>query len=347
MLSRETQLVSISTSTIFRFFAVVLGLAALYLVRDIIFSLFFAVIVASAIEPSIEWLRRRKIARILGVIIIYTAFVLLAAFLMYLVLPLMLDELRIAAAKFTELQNQLLAGIRQIGGPTLDPFITENTDFFFRIPLQYLQIFVNGASAAGGQIFGGLFSVILIFVFSFYLAMQEKGVEGFLRMVTPLKYEPYALDLWKRSQQKLGRWLRAQMLLGAVVGVFIFIGLTMLGVEQAFFLGLLAAILEIIPIAGPILAAIPAVIIAFLISPILGVSVIALFLVVQQVESHVIVPVVMKKAVGLSPLVVVAALLIGAKLGGIFGILLAIPLTTVFAELLSDWEKKKRTLIPE
>lgn len=347
MLSRETQLVSISTSTIFRFFAVVLGLAALYLVRDIIFSLFFAVIVASAVEPSIEWLKRRGVARILGVIMMYTAFALLTAFLMYLILPLMLDELRIAATTFTKLQNQLLIGVRQLGGLTLGSFLTENTDLLFRMPLQYFQTFMKGASAASGHIFGGIFSVGLIFVFSFYLAMQEKGVEGFLKMVTPLTYEPYALDLWKRSQQKLGRWLRAQMLLGAVVGVFIFIGLTMLGIEQAFFLGLLAAIFEIIPIAGPILAAIPAVIIAFLISPFLGVSVIALFLVVQQVESHVIVPVVMKKAVGLSPLVVVAALLIGAKLGGIFGILLAIPLTTVFAELLSDWEKKKRTLIPE
>ncbi|MDP3769528.1 MAG: AI-2E family transporter [bacterium] len=347
MLSSDVQRIHISTSTIFRFFAVILGLVALYLVRDIVFSLIFAVIVASAVEPSIEWLKRRGIARILGVIIIYTAFALLVAFLMYLVLPLMVDELRIAATTFTKLQKQLLMGVRQLSGPALGSFFTENVDLFSRMPLQYLQVFTKGATAVGSQIFGGIFSLGLIFVFSFYLATQEKGIEGFLKMVTPLRYEPYALDLWKRSQQKLGRWLRAQMLLGAVVGVFIFIGLTILGVEQAFLLAILAGMFEIIPVVGPILAAVPAVIIAFLISPILGVSTIMLFLVVQQVESHVIVPIVMKKAVGLSPLVVVVALLVGVKIGGIFGILLAVPLTTIFAELLNDWEKKKRTLIPE
>ena len=347
MLSREIQRVSISTSTIFRFFAVIVGLAALYVVRDVIFSLIFAVIIASAVEPSIEWLKRRRIPRILGVIMIYVGFLMLAALLVYLVLPLMLDELHIAATTFTKLQKQLVIGVRQVGGFTLGSLFADNADVFLRVPLQYVDMFTKGASAVGGQIFGGIFSIGLIFVFSFYLATQERGIESFLKMVTPLKYEPYALDLWKRSQQKLGRWLRAQMLLAAMIGVFTFIGLTMLGVEQAFLLALLAAMFEIIPVVGPILAGIPAVVIGFLISPIIGISVLALYVVVQQTESHVIVPVVMKKAVGLSPLVVVAALLVGFKLGGIFGILLAVPMTTVFAELLGDWEKKKRTLIPE
>lgn len=331
----------------FRFLAILLGLAALFIVRDIVFSLIFAVIVASAVEPSIAWIKKRGVGRILGVVIIYAAFLMLAGFFLYLILPFMIDELRIAASTFTGLQRQIVAGIQETGGLALGSFFTENADALLKIPFQYITAFGQTALISGGRVFSGIFTFILIFVFSFYLAAQEQGIINFLRMVTPLKHEPYVLDLWDRSQKKLGRWLRAQMLLGAIVGVFIFIGLTMLGVEQALLLAVITAVFEIIPVVGPILAAIPAIIIGFLVSPIIGISIIVLYVVVQQVESHIIVPVIMKKAVGLSPLVVVVALLVGAKLGGIFGILLAVPVTTVFAELLNDWERKKRTLIPE
>ena len=346
MLSREIQRVNISTSTIFRFFAVILGLAVLFIIRDIIFSLIFAVIIASAVEPSIEWMKKRGIGRILAVVIIYTVFVVLITFLVYLVFPLVVDELHVATTGLAKIERQIVIGVKQTGGTALGSFVSDNADILLKVPLEYLGALSQSAATTGNQVFRSLFTTLLIFVFSFYLGTQEKGIETFLRMITPLKYEPYAIDLWRRSQGKLGRWLRAQMLLGAIVGVFIFIGLTMLGVQQALLFAAIAAVFEIIPVAGPILAAIPAVITGFLVSPIIGVSIIALFIVVQQTESHVIVPVVMKKAVGLSPLVVVVAILIGARLGGIFGLLLAVPVTTVFAELLNDWDRKKRALIP-
>ncbi|MDZ4285545.1 MAG: AI-2E family transporter, partial [Candidatus Sungbacteria bacterium] len=327
MLSREIQRISISTSTILRFFAVILGLALVFVIRDILFALIFAVIIASAVEPSIEWLKKRGFGRILAVVMIYIVFLVLAAFLMYLVLPLILDELHIAASTLTKIQRQIILGIQQTAGTSVGSFVAQNADVLLKMPLQYIGAFGQAISTGGTQVFRGIVAALLIFVFSFYLSTQEKGIESFLRMVTPLKYEPYALDLWRRSQGKLGRWLRAQMLLGAIVGMLIFIGLTMLGIQQALLLAVIAAVFEIIPVAGPILAAIPAIIIGFLVSPILGVSTIALYIVVQQTESHIIVPVVMKKAVGLSPLVVLVALLIGAEIGGIFGLLLAVPVT--------------------
>ena len=172
------------------------------------------------------------------------------------------------------------------------------------------------------------------------------GIDDFLRLVSPLRYEEYVIDLWQRSQKKLGRWLRTQMLLGAIVGVLIFFSLTFLGMENALLFAALAGFLEIIPVAGPILAAIPAVLIAFLQDPMYALWIVLLYIGVQQIESNVIVPVVMRKAVGLSPLVVLIALAVGAKLGGVIGIILAVPVTVIIAELISDWDKKKRELIP-
>lgn len=346
MPEKTVQHFHISAWTIFQFFGILLLLAVIYLTRDILTALVFAVIIASAIEPAIEWLKDKRIPRILSVILIYLAFVTALALGVYLVIPLIIEELNNFSFVYPEVQGQVEKEFERLGFTSL-PGLGDNIESLLRVPGQYLEKLGGGVVNVASAVFGGLFSFLLITVFSFYLATQEKGIQSFLRLITPLSYEPYIIDLWERSQRKLGRWLRAQMLLGAIVGVLIFFGLTFLGVKHALLFAVLAAIFEIIPVVGPILAAVPAVVTAFLSSSFLGVSTIVLYVVVQQLESHVIVPVVMRKSVGLSPLVVVLALLIGAKIGGIFGILLSVPLTAIIAEFVNDWDKKKRALIPE
>lgn len=345
MPSKDIQFLHISTWSTIRFFAVLIGIVALYMIRDILAALFFAIIVASAIEPGIEWLKTRKIPRILSVIILYFAIAALLFFFVYLIFPVLIDEFRNFSAILPHLQDRIFGEISRLGILSYLSFFTGETPEFFRI---FPEQVTNVSEIFGfvSSVFGGVTTFILTIIFSFYLAAQEKGIENFLRLVVPLQQESYVLDLWKRAQKKLGIWFRTQMLLGALVGILIFFGLTLLGIRQAFFLAIIAALFEIIPIAGPILAAVPAASIAFLASPFAGLATILLYLAVQQIESHVIVPVVMKRTVDLSPLIVVIALLVGAKLGGIFGILLAVPLTAIIAELLNDWDKKKRSLIP-
>lgn len=347
MPAKDIQHFHISTGTMVRFLAILAGIVVVYIIRDVLIALLFAVIVASAIEPAIEWLKKRKVPRILGVVLIYLIIALIFFFLFYLVVPLIFEELRSISLSYPTLRERLLSGIEGAGTFPLFSLLGTNFEEILRVPTGYIGEISGGVVEFLGSVFGGLFSFFLIVVFSFYLAAQEKGIESFLRLVTPLQYEPYAVDLWERSQRKLGRWFRAQLLLGAVVGVLIFFGLTFLGVPHALFFAVLAAVFEIVPVVGPILAAVPAVVSAFLSSTVLGLTIVGLYVVVQQLESHVIVPVVMRKTVGLSPLVVVLSLLIGAKLGGIFGILLSVPITAVLAELVNDWDKKKRALIPE
>lgn len=347
MHTRDIQHFSISSWTIIRLILVLLAFVALYLIWDIVMALFFAVIVASAMEPAIEWLKARRVPRILGVIVIYLVIAFALFFLIYFIFPLLLEDVQSFSAGYPALETQLRAGLIRAETLPLVSFVTANFGEFFSIPFTRIGGLTSGIASVVSAAFGGIFSFLLVFVFSFYLAAQERGIESFLRLVTPLKQEPYVVDLWERSQKKLGRWLRTQMLLGAIVGILIFFGLTMLGLPHAFFFALIAAIFEIIPVVGPILAAVPAVAGALLVSPWLSILVITLYVVVQQIESHVIVPVVIRKTIGLSPLVVMLALLAGAKLGGIFGILLAVPITAIGAELLNDWDKKKRAFLPE
>ena len=194
------------------------------------------------------------------------------------------------------------------------------------------------------SLLGGFDSGLILIVVSFYLASQENGIEHFLRMITPVRDEEYVVDLWARASAKIGRWLRGQLLLGLIVGALVYLALTILGIRYALSLGLLAVILELVPIIGPILAAIPAVFLGFLSSPLLGFIVALVYVAIQQLESHLLVPVVMQRTVGLNPLVVIISLLVGAKLGGILGMFLAVPLAAAVVEFLTDTDRKKRGL---
>ena len=176
---------------------------------------------------------------------------------------------------------------------------------------------------------------------SFYLSVQEHGIENFLRIVTPLEHEAYILDLWQRSQRKLGRWFQGQILLGVLVGVMVFLGLTILNIKYAISLAILAAIFEIIPVFGPIMAAIPAVVIAFIQAPLSGLMVLGLFIIVQQFENHLIYPLVVRKTIGVPPLLVVISLVIGGTLGGFYGIILSVPTAAVLVEFLNDIASRK------
>src|SRR3989344_5121790 len=199
----------------------------------------------------------------------------------------------------------------------------------------------QGFFQTASRIFGGALSAVLVLVISFYLAVEERGIENLLRVIIPREHEKYAISLWKRTQEKIGLWLQGQLILGIIVGVLVYLGLSILQVPYATTLAALAALLEIIPIFGPIMAAIPAAIIAFSVTPTLGLMVIGLYIIIQQFENHLIYPLVVTKIVGIPPIIVIVAILVGGELAGIIGFLLAVPLTTVLVELFNDLEKKK------
>lgn len=200
--------------------------------------------------------------------------------------------------------------------------------------------FVNTVSA----IFGGVLSFVLIVVLSFYLAVQEDGVSNFLKIITPLKNEKYIISLWKRSQKKIGYWMQGQILLGVIVGVLLYLGLTILGIKNALLLSVFAAFFEIIPLFGPVIAAIPAVLLSFADGGLAsGLLVVGLYLIIQQFENHLIYPLVVKKVVGVSPILVILSLVIGYKLAGFLGVLLSVPIAAAITEYFRDVVEDKMT----
>jgi predicted PurR-regulated permease PerM len=195
---------------------------------------------------------------------------------------------------------------------------------------------------AVSTVFGGVLSFLLMVVMSFYLSVENEGVGKFLKIVTPLKHESYVIDLWKRSQKKIGSWMQGQLILAVIIGVLVYLGLMLLNVPNALLLATLAAVCEIIPLFGPILASIPAITISFITSGFASALVVAgFYLIVHQFENQLIYPLVVKKVVGVPPIVSIIALVAGFELAGFLGLVLSVPIAAIIIEFFDDLEKNK------
>lgn len=343
--------INISSGTIIRSIMFLILVGLLFLLRDLVLIVITAIVIASAIEPATKWFMKHKVPRILSVLLVYIIIVFFFLGLFYLFLPPILNE---AAGILSTLPEQLDSF--SISNPLGDNalFGTQSIvekfslrDYIFELQSSFSNV-SEGLIKTISAIFGGVLSLIFIIVFSFYFAVQETGINDFLRVITPVKHHKYILGLWKRSQIKIGLWMQGQLLLGLLIGVLVYLGLTILGVPYALLLALLAAVFELIPVFGPILAAIPAVLVALTTG---GASlvflVIGLYVIIQQFENHLIYPLVVTKVVGVPPLLVILSLIIGAQLAGFLGIILSVPVAATIQELVSDIQKEKQKFLVE
>ncbi|HVV15252.1 MAG TPA: AI-2E family transporter [Candidatus Paceibacterota bacterium] len=335
--------VTISPSTIFTTILILAGAALLYYLRDLALMVLTAVIIASAMEPGVHAFVRRGVPRVLGVIIMYLTVASVFFGVLFLFIPPVLSDLATFLATLP--QTLVSLNISDVTHGLLPWGSVADT-------VSSAQLLQNVSSAlgdsAGGafstlsSIFGGLTSFVLIVVFSFYFSVQETGVDDFLRVVTPVSEQAYVLHLWKRSQEKIGKWMQGQLILALIVGVLLYLGLTILGVPHALLLAILAGMFELIPVFGQFLAAVPAIAIGFSVGGVTeSLLIVGLYMLVQQFEAHLIYPVVVKKVVGVPPLMVILALLIGFKLFGFLGVLLSVPIAAAIQEFLSDVDREK------
>ncbi len=335
----------ISNGTIFRVL-LALGLCALFfLLRDVLLIILAAVVIASSVEPAAALAERRKVPRLVAVIALYLLIAAALIALFYFVLPPLLSDSVAALNNLSSLDLSALFHLSPAaqGAGSVSGFPGQ---------VSYQQVIgsitgalsslSNGFLFTASSVFGGALSFSLILVLSFYFSVQKDGIADFLRVIAPQRHERYVISLWKRSQQKIGLWMQGQIMLGIAVGAFDFLGLTLLGVPHAFVLALLAAAFEIIPVFGPILSALPGIAVAFAAGGIkLAVFAAILYIIVQQLESNFVYPLVVNKVVGLSPILVIIALLSGAKLGGVLGVILAVPILAAFMEYYADTQKGK------
>ncbi|HEY5382939.1 MAG TPA: AI-2E family transporter [Candidatus Paceibacterota bacterium] len=318
----------------------------LWYLRDIVLVVLSAIVIASAVEPAIRYFMRHGLNRLLSVILIYLLIGGIFFSILFFFVPPILND----AATFLKQLPATLSSIN-ISDTThgLLPWSVTN-NFSSADLLQNISTTISnttgGVFSTVSAFFGGLTSFVLIVVFSIYFSVQETGVDDFLRIVTPAHSQVYVLNLWKRSQEKIGKWMQGQLILAAIIGVLLYLGLVILGVPHALLLSLIAAAFELIPVFGQFLAAVPAVAVAFGDGGVTEALLVAgLYIVIQQFEAHLIYPVVVKKVVGIPPLLVILSLLIGFKLVGFLGVLLSVPIAGAVQEIVSDIDKQKTKLL--
>lgn len=339
--------VTITVGTIISALLIIAGGYLLWTLRGLVLLVIAAIVIASAIEPGISFFIHRGIHRFFSTVLIYVLMLGSVSLLLYLFFtPIAAD----AAGFFSSMSQyfdtlnasssfQDLKNASSLIGAAQDP------QSFIQILLSLPSLFLAGSSSAAQMLttfFGGIFSLGIVFVLSFYFALQDTGVDDFLRLVMPVAYEDYSVDLWRRSQKKIGLWMQGQILLSLLVAVLVYLGLLIIGIPYALLLAVFTAFAEIIPIFGSLTAGTLAVIIAYSTGGLALSTVVAgLYIVVNQFESNLIYPLIVKKVVGVPPLLVIVALIAGGMLAGFLGVLLSVPLAAIMHELIMDFDKRK------
>lgn len=322
----------------------------LWMARDAVRPFIVGLLFVYLLDPPVRWLARRGLRRSLAILVVYVG--ALSAFIGFLALTLapLIDEVLRFVADFPALAEQLsgqlqklydlyshlelpvalrdwidqvIAGIGSGGGASLD--------------LSFLIPIVSGA----GSIIGATFGYLILPVFVFYLLKDRVELTASFDRSLP---DAWRFDAWaviRTVERVFGQWVRAQVILGFAVGIFTFIGLTILSrlVDPVFgryaiLLSVSAGVLELVPIIGPIIAAVPAVLLAATAGPVPVAAALLLYLVVQQVENNVLVPKIQGDAVELHPAIVMAAIFIGGSLAGLLGAILALPVTAAGRDIL-------------
>ncbi|MBI2550987.1 AI-2E family transporter [Candidatus Uhrbacteria bacterium] len=331
---KPAQTITISATTFFSAAAFVLGFWLLWYLRGVLAIVLCAVVLAALIDPFASALARRHIPRALAAIGVYVVLGLIMVFLLIQLFPVIIAE---ASSFLSQLADTLgsLESSETLQGPWVSGLAQSVHATIGSLPNTAADSISPFLSTVKGFL-GGVAALLITFSLAFYLVVEEDAARKFFKQFLPEEYHPYVTRLFAQMQQRIGSWLRAQLLLGLTLGIVVYIGLRLIGVEYALLLALMAGLFEIIPYAGPLLAFLPAALLGFGESFWQGIAVCVLYVLVQQVENHILVPKIMQRSVGLHPVVSIVALLVGARVGGATGALLAIPLSTILAVIVED-----------
>ncbi|MBU6500728.1 MAG: AI-2E family transporter [Patescibacteria group bacterium] len=330
----ETKSFNVSWETLWKITTFAVLIAILYQGRQILLGLFLAIIISSGLETIVDFLEKRGVPRTLGVILIFLLSLVIIIFVIYALVPLVIVDLNTAFSGLDR-SNPFLGSLINIGA----------SQESLGVALNKISsgLFSGNISPFGflSQTVGSVGLAVAVLVSSFYLSLSRDGVERFIKTVLPATYEKMALKIYERSRRKIGAWFQTQILLSVIMGFLVWGALALLGVKHAFLLGILAGFFEIVPFVGPILAGAISVLVALSVSFSLAIYTLITFLALQQFESNALVPILMRRTVGLHPVIVIVAILIGTEVGGFLGLLIAVPAAAVFEEAIGEWSGKK------
>ncbi|MFA5197507.1 MAG: AI-2E family transporter [Patescibacteria group bacterium] len=336
-MKNKSIVIEFSPKTILWVIATVVAIWFFLAVRDILIILFLAFIFAAAIEPFVNRLEKKRWPRSLAILTIYLAIIAIMALFLELIVPPLINQITQLVQDSGKYADTINTYLQNVNPAIKDPAI------------KALENIGNSISGNGsGQIvnkafgfFSGAFGLIAVFVIAFYMLVQKNGVEKVLEAVLPKRYLSTSISVSRKISSRMSSWVRGQLFLALVIFLANYIALTILRVDMALTLAILSGILELLPIIGPIVAGITAALVALTVSPLLALIVGAWYILVQQLENHILVPQIMKKSVGLNPIIIIVAILVGVQLMGVWGALIAVPVVACISVIYEELKTNK------
>ena len=335
----QESILNISWGSIFKVCIAVMSLYILYLIRDVVVWFIFALIISTLFNFLIDSFEKKRIPRIVTATFLYFSIFVLLSFFIYKTAPMFLSEVK----EF----SQNVPGYFQQVSPILEKFgiqITQDTESF----ASNLEIGLGRASQsifnALFVIFGGVFSTVFIISLAFFISLEKGLVEKILITFSSVKHHKYLRYLIERSKKKVGAWFISRIIGMFFVGVLTYFVLKVFNVNYAFILSLLVATFDFVPMIGPILGGLIVAAIVALSSPIQALFVLIAFVIIQILESNLLLPLLFKKFIGIPPSLVLISLVVGGKLWGILGAILIIPLVGIIFEVLSDYLERSKKM---
>lgn len=304
-------------------FALVLFL--LFETRTILMLLFTSYILMSSLLPFVKALEKNKIPKTLAIAIPFFIFISIIVLLVVSVVPFINLEIRHMFIKFP---SYLQKATNTLG-----------IDLFGQGIVPEVTTLGRNALKVTTRVFEGLLSFVTIFVITFYLLLDYQRIHKAIVNLFPENKHNKVSQTLEKIEDQLGSWLLGQLILSVSMGVIIWILLSFLRLEFALPLAVIAGLLEFLPTIGPIIASIPAIIVGFTVSPTMAVTIAIAFTLIQFMETHVLVPNIMRKALGIHPIIIIISIITGGKLLGVLGALLAVPFVSFLIILIKSTQE--------
>ena len=315
----------------------------LYEVRDLILIVIAAIIFSLALAPGKRFLHRLYVPEPIAVLLLYLIAFFIFGFFVYSLVPVFVQQYQIFFDALPQLTNTFSEFFQGTVFENIFNFSQLNSSFFSANQLS--ESVLSSFSFAGGgllSLFGGLINIVLFLLLTFLFSVNPQSLDTFLQTVTPARYRVYVEDLWGRTRVKMSQWFQGQLVLVFIIAALVYFSLLLIGVPNALFLAVFAGSMEILPIFGPVLGAIPAVLMALTLGdPTTVLLVLVVFFIIQQLENTLIYPLVVSKVVGISSILIVLAIVIGGAIAGFVGVLLAVPIAAVLQEFFGDLQSGK------
>ncbi len=345
MPSPRVQMFSITLTSILKVVGVLVALWVLWLIRDIVLYVFSAFLLAGVMYPLVQRLAEWKIPKGLSVVAFYCLTFGVVALAFVLLIPAILTEARLLLSAYGQSFPWLNAGLDTVSQVVSRP----QTPSVIVDEISTWQTQLKGASSVlfgvAGSVVNSLAGFVIVLVLAFYVVVEDSAIKTLFVNLIPGDFHLFATQAIARVIERLGDWMRGQLLLGLIIAILYFVSFVAIGVPYPLLLATFGGLVEFIPYIGPFISLVPAVFLAFTISPLHAFATFLAILIIQQLENNIIVPKVMQHAVGLNPIVSIVAFMVGAQLFGLIGAIFSIPVTTALSVVVGEynkWEKTRR-----